>query len=114
MKQRAARIHKLIIESGKTYQELEKLTGIKKSSLQRYASGITEKIPLTAIEKLATAFSVPEAYIMWGSEKEEKNPTTEIDNGITKAKRDMIDKVMQMSDEELQKLDLLLRIVESK
>lgn len=111
MKDRAARIHKLIIESGKTYQELEKLTGIKKSSLQRYASGVTEKIPLTAIEKLANAFSVSESFIMWG---ETKNPTTDFDSGITKAKSDLIKKVMQMSDEELQKLDLLLQIVESK
>ena len=113
MKERANRIHTLIVESGKTYQELEKLTGIKKSSLQRYASGITAKIPLTAIEKLAAAFSVTEAYIMWGQE-EQKNPTTEIDSEITKAKADLIKKVMQMSDEELQKLDLLLQIVESK
>lgn len=111
MNERAERIHKLIIESGKSYQELEKTTGIKKSSLQRYASGVTEKIPLTAIEKLANAFSVSESYIMWG---EEKNPTTENDSGISKAKSELIHKVMQMSEEELQKLDLLLRIVESK
>lgn len=115
MKERAARIQKLIVESGKTYQELEKITGIKKSSLQCYASGITVKIPLTAIEKLAAAFSVSESYIMWGQEKDEqKNPTTENGNGMSKAKADLIKKVMQMSDEELQKLDLLLQIVESK
>ena len=111
MEDRAKRILNLITESGKTYQELEKLTGIKKSSLQRYAAGITGKIPLTAIEKLAAAFSVSEAYIMWG---EEKNPTTETDSEISQAKADLIKKVMQMSDEELQKLDLLLQIVESK
>lgn len=111
MKERAARIHKLITESGKSYQELEKITGIKKSSLQRYASGVTEKIPLTAIEKLANAFSVSESYIMWG---QEKNPTTEIDSGISTAKKELIQKVMRMSDEELQKLDMLLQIVESK
>lgn len=111
MKERAKRIHKLIEESGKTYQELEKLTGIKKSSLQRYASGVTGKIPLTAIESLASAFGVSEAYIMWG---QEKNLTTEFDSEITKVKADIIKKIMQMSDAELQKLDLLLQIVESK
>jgi len=112
LKERADRIHKLIVESGKSYLELEKITGIKKSSLQRYASGITGKIPLTAIEKLASAFSVSEALIMWG--EEQKNPTTEIDSGTSKVKADFIKRVMQMSDEELQKLDLLLQIVESK
>lgn len=112
MKERAARIQQLINESGKTYQELEKITGIKKSSLQRYASGVTAKIPLTAIEKLAHAFSVSEAFIMWG--QEEKNPTTETDSEMSIQKKELIQKVMQMSDEELQKIDLLLRIVESK
>ena len=46
--------------------------------------------------------------------EEQKNPTTENGNGISQAKADLIKKVMQMSDEELQKLDLLLQIVESK
>ena len=110
MKERAERIHKLIIESGKSYQELEKLTGIKKSSLQRYASGVTGKIPLTAIEKLASAFSVSEAYIMWGEGKQKQSAVSELSN----QKKELIEKVMQMSDEELQKLDMLLRIVESK
>ena len=32
---RAVRIKELIKKSGKTYQELEAITGIKKSSLQR-------------------------------------------------------------------------------
>ena len=110
MKERAGRIHKLIIESGKSYQELEKLTGIKKSSLQRYASGVTGKIPLTAIEKLASAFSVSEAYIMWGDETQKQPAESE----LSIQKKELIEKVMRMSDEELQKLDLLLRVVESK
>lgn len=112
MNERAKRIKKLIDESGKTYQELEKTTGIKKSSLQRYASGETAKIPLTAIEKLATAFNVSSSFLMWG--EEEKNPATEIDSGMSKAKAELVKKVMQMSDEELEKLNLLLQIVEVK
>ena len=64
------------------------------------------------IEKLANAFSVSEAFIMWG--QEEKNPTTETDSEMSIQKKELIQKVMQMSDEELQKIDLLLRIVESK
>lgn len=69
MNERAQRIKGLIEKSGKTYQELEKMTGVKKSSLQRYASGVTTKIPLEVIEKLETAFSVPRGYIMGWSEK---------------------------------------------
>ena len=69
MNERAQRIKGLIEKSGKTYQELEKMTGVKKSSLQRYASGVTTKIPLEVIEKLETAFDVPRGYIMGWSEK---------------------------------------------
>lgn len=64
MNERASRIKKLICESGKTYSELEKITGVAKSSLQRYASGVTTKIPLEVIEKLENTFSVPRGYIM--------------------------------------------------
>ena len=111
MNERALRIKELIADSGKTYQELEKSTGIKKSSLQRYASGETAKIPLTAIERLAEEFDVPASFIMWGTEK---NPSEISLEGLSKAKADLIKKVMQMSDEELEKLDLLLQIVEAK
>ena len=64
----AERIKLLIEQSGKSYQELENLTEIKKSSLQRYASGKTVKIPLEAIEKLSKYFDISQEYIMgWDS-----------------------------------------------
>lgn len=67
---RSERIKALVEKSGLSYQELEKLTGIKKSSLQRYASGATTKIPLDVIEKLAKAFNVSQEYLMgWDENK---------------------------------------------
>lgn len=69
MNERAQRIKQLVDASGKTYQELEQLTGVKKSSLQRYASGVTTKIPLEVIEKLEAAFDVPRGYIMGWTEQ---------------------------------------------
>lgn len=74
MSTRSERIKSLIEQSGKSYQELEKLTGIKKSSLQRYASGVTTKIPLDVIEKLASAFNVSQEYLM-GWEENKKSPS---------------------------------------
>lgn len=67
---RSERIKALVDNSGMSYQELEKLTGIKKSSLQRYASGATTKIPLDVIEKLSVAFNVSQEYLMGWEEKE--------------------------------------------
>ena len=69
---RSERIKSLIEQSQKSYLELEKVTGIKKSSLQRYASGATSKIPLDVIEKLSKAFNVSQEYLMGWSE-EQKN-----------------------------------------
>ena len=79
MTTRSERIKLLIEQSGLSYQELEKKTGIKKSSLQRYASGVTIKIPLDVIEKLSKAFNVSQEYLMgWSDDKnitaEEKRP----------------------------------------
>lgn len=71
---RSERIKALVDRSEMSYQDLEKLTGIKKSSLQRYASGVTTKIPLDVIEKLSTAFNVSQEYLM-GWEEKESSPT---------------------------------------
>ena len=68
---RSERIKALVEQSGLSYQELEKLTGIKKSSLQRYASGATTKIPLDVIEKLSKAFNVSQEYLMGWEEKKD-------------------------------------------
>ena len=72
MSTRSERIKLLIEQSGKSYQDLEKITGIKKSSLQRYATGATIKIPLTVIEKLSKAFNVSQEYLMGWSENTKK------------------------------------------
>lgn len=71
---RNERIKALVEQSGKSYVELEKITGIKKSSLQRYASGVITKIPLDVIEKLANTFGVSQEYLM-GWEQKESSPT---------------------------------------
>ena len=68
------RIKTLIDKSELSYVELEKVTGIKKSSLQRYASGVTTKIPLDVIEKLSRAFNVSQEYLM-GWDKKEDSPS---------------------------------------
>ena len=72
---RSKRIKSLIEQSKLSYIELEKKTGIKKSSLQRYASGVTSKIPLDVIEKLSLEFNVSQEYLMGWSDEENPNTT---------------------------------------
>lgn len=69
MDERAARISLAIEKSGLSYPELEKITGVSKSSLQRYATGGTKKIPIECIEKIAEATGTDARYLMgWDSE----------------------------------------------
>lgn len=78
---RSERIKALVDGSELSYQELEKLTGIKKSSLQRYASGVTTKIPLDVIEKLSVAFNVSQEYLMGWDEKKDSPSEPQLTEG---------------------------------
>ena len=78
---RSERIKALVDRSSMSYQELEKLTGIKKSSLQRYASGATTKIPLDVIEKLSAAFNVSQEYLMGWDEKKDSPSELQLTEG---------------------------------
>ena len=78
---RSERIKALVDSSGLSYQELEKFTGIKKSSLQRYATGTTSRIPLDVIEKLAIAFNVSQEYLMGWDIKEDSPSEPQLTEG---------------------------------
>lgn len=58
------RLKECVVNSGLSFFELEQLTGIPKSTIQRYTSGKTKKIPVDSIQKLAKALGVSSAYIM--------------------------------------------------
>ena len=104
MSVRSERIKSLIEKSGKSYQELEKITGIKKSSLQRYASGVTSKIPLDVIERLSVAFNVSQEYLMGWDEKE--NSPDELP--LTEGERKMLELFRLIPvDRQPEALDLL-------
>lgn len=103
MSTRYERIKSLIEQSGLSYQELEKKTGVKKSSLQRYASGTTVKIPLDVIEKLAKAFNVSQEYLMgWEDDKKENTPE---DIKLSEGEKVLID-LFRKLPEEAQKMYL--------
>ena len=58
----ASRIEQAIKDAGFSYQELANKTNLSKSSLQRYASGVTTKVPVEAVEKIAYACGVSAEY----------------------------------------------------
>lgn len=95
---------------GKSPSAVSIENGFSKSTVNRWKNGGSPTDATAA--KIASYFGVTVTYLL--GKEEQKKSATETDSGISKAKAELINKVMQMSDEELLKLDLLLRIVESK
>ena len=95
-------------EKGVSQQQALCELDLHRNAVQRWTTGFPA--PQT-LGKIAEYFGVSVDDLLG---VEQKNPATEIGNGMSKAKADLIKKVMQMSDEELEKLDLLLQIVEAK
>ena len=58
MNETANRLSAAIAASKLSYGELSKITGISKSAIQRYATGVTEKIPTERLKALAYALNV--------------------------------------------------------
>ena len=112
-----ARLRHAMDISGKTQADLARATGISKATLSRYLSGQFEP-KSDAVHKLATALNVAEMWL-WGCDVPMERPTetkkeqpTEFD-GLSEKKKAFIDKVMQMSDAELDRLDQILALVEN-
>lgn len=64
------RIKNRRIELDLSYQDLSDLTGISKSTLQRYETGFIKKVPITQIEVIAKALNVSPGYLMgWEDNK---------------------------------------------
>ena len=71
-----SRLRESVENSGFSYVELEKRTGIAKSSIQRYVSGSTKKIPIDAVQAISKAVGVPAEYILgWENPNKYLSPT---------------------------------------
>lgn len=59
-----SRLKAEIERQGVSYPELEKRSGIAKSSIYRYAHGQTKGVPITNVKKIAKALNVSAEYLM--------------------------------------------------
>ena len=106
---RAKRLSIAIEKSGLSYPELEKLTGIPKSSIQRYATGYTKKIPIDCMEKLADALNIDPKYLIFG-EDEEKPAPTEDENDLLKVVKEL-NTEYQFTDSQISRIVSYMRFV---
>ena len=79
------------IELGLSYQDLANLTGISKSTLQRYETGYIKKVPINQIEVLAKALQINPGYLM-GWKDVDTSQGWYLDPETAKAAQEMYDK----------------------
>ena len=92
---------------GVSQRELAETVGVSAPTLNEWIKA--KKYPrIDKVERLANYFGCLKSDLI--EEKQKQSAESE----LSIQKKELIQKVMQMSDEDLQKLDLLLRIVESK
>ena len=84
-----------------SYGELAAATGLTKSAVHRYATGMTDKVPTEALEKLARALGVTPAYLT-GWENEQPHTLAAHFEGE------------EFSEEELREIADFVRFVKSK
>ncbi len=113
----ATRLREAMYKAEKTQADLARDTGISRATLSRYLSGQFEP-KQNAVSKMAISLNVSEMWL-WGcdvpmarpSETKKEQPT-EYD-GLSEKQKAFIDKVMQMSDAELDRVDKILSLVEN-
>ncbi len=74
MREISCRLKKAIQSSGFSHRELESITGIPHSAIQRYASGATERMPIDRLELLAKALNTTAEYLIgWDGKEDTQN-----------------------------------------
>ena len=101
-------IKKARIESGLTQEELGKIVGVQKSAIAKYENGRVVNIKRTTLLKLAETLNLRGSDLI----RDEKEQPA-IAGELSPKRRAFLDKVMRMSDDELDKLEKILAVVES-
>lgn len=110
------RIKELMENRNITIRELAENAGCSKSAMQRYISGDRD-IPTSVMSGIAAAFKVHPAYLFgWVDDinyypEDQKQPTQ---GELSLKKREFIKRVAAMSDEQLDRLEQILALVETK
>ena len=95
--------------AGLTMEELAKKTGVQKSAINKYEKGVVTNIPINRVVLIADALGVePVALTEW------ERPNGSADSYVHEQKQALIDRVLRMDSEQLDKLARLLDIVEGK
>ena len=113
-----SRLYEAMTIRGKKAVDLTRDLGIPKSAVSQYLSGKSQKMDSERLYAIAKYLDVYEPWLLGydvpmkiDTETKKEQPT-EFD-GLSEKKKAFIDKVMQMSDAELDRLDQILALVEN-
>lgn len=90
-------------ELGLSYQDLSDLTGISKSTLQRYETGFIKKVPITQIEIIAKALNISPGYLMGWDEEAEKFKAGKTDEEVEETSENILSYIYNSLSEKGQK-----------
>ena len=75
-----------------TLEDVAKIVGVGRQTIQKYESGIVANIPSDKIERIAVALKTTPAYLMgWVEEQSTNVPDDELFNGLVKVFRSLPD-----------------------
>lgn len=105
-------------EMGISADDLANRLGKDRSTIYRYEKGDIENLPLDILEPIAAALSTTPQYLM-GWDKTQNNDAAimqkqPINDGLSARKREFMQKVAKMSDDQLARLEQILDLVEAK
>jgi transcriptional regulator with XRE-family HTH domain len=87
--------------------------GLSKSLVTKWKANKVDVPSPDVLKKLSNYFGMPVSELLGEEQNEEKKEQPTEFDGLSKKKKSFIDKVMQMSDAELDKLDKILALVEN-
>lgn len=112
------RLYEAMTIRGKKAVDLTRDLQIPKSAVSQYLSGKSQKMDSERLYAIAKYLDVDEPWLlgfdvpMKSNTETKKEQPTEYD-GLSEKRKAFIDKVMQMSDAELDRLDKILSLVEN-
>ena len=117
MKITVARIKELVDDTATTVRDLAEMAGCSKSAMQRYISGERD-IPTSVISGIAKAFNVHPAYLFgWVDDKHytiEDKTKQPVQDELSERKKEFMQKIAGMSDEQLDRLEQILDLIAPK
>ena len=111
------RLYEAMTIRGKKAVDLTRDLQIPKSAVSQYLSGKSQNMDSERLYAIAKYLDVDEPWLLgydvpMKSDTDTKKQPTEFD-GLSEKRKAFIDKVMQMSDAELDRLDKILSLVEN-